>query len=277
MTANTELAEPTELTTLIKLPETAKKQDLQKQRGFRMKLMKAVISLSAAAVLLAGCGTQVKPEQSDLSDQQGAATGAKQYEAVEDETENVEDRAEDQADVPVADEALQDEVEADAETETTQIGEISKISEIRITSQDLQNDGSWNPAITNTASGANRSPELSWTEVEGATEYVIYMTDPDGNNWLHWRAHGITDTHLDNGAQIPASEYIGPYPPSGTHHYIITVYALKAPALAYPGNFDAAGNDMAEIEKELDLSADGSGNIIGKGSLTGTFTAGTAL
>ncbi len=57
-------------------------------------------------------------------------------------------------------------------------------------------------------------------------------------------------------------EYIGPYPPSGTHRYVVTVYALRSPADEYPGDFDAGGNDIDEIEEKLDMAGGKSGNIM---------------
>lgn len=151
--------------------------------------------------------------------------------------------------------------------------EPAEIQEINVTSVNIH-DGIWDTAITNTANGENRFPELSWTGVPDAAEYAIYMIDPDGNGWLHWRAYGIKDTHLNGGEQVAESEYIGPYPPSGTHRYAVTVYALRSPADEYPGNFDAGGNDMDEIEEKLDMAGGEAGNILGKGSLAGTYTAG---
>ena len=112
---------------------------------------------------------------------------------------------------------------------------------------------------------SNRTPELSWNAIDGAEEYVIYMIDTSANNWLHWRVSGLTDTHLDPGSQ--AGEYVGPYPPSGTHTYIIKVYALSAPPLSLPGNFDATNED------DLSFIDEGLTNIITSAEISGTFTA----
>ena len=145
--------------------------------------------------------------------------------------------------------------------------------DMSVTSENISN-GVWDPVITNTAHGENTSPELTWSEVNGAGEYVIYMIDPDGGNWIHWIASGITNTHVDAGAELPESEYIGPYPPSGTHRYIVTVYALKAKPDSLPGRFDSSNRDTGIISKGLDVSEGKSGNVISSCSIEGTYTAG---
>lgn len=144
---------------------------------------------------------------------------------------------------------------------------------MQVTSTDLVN-GVWNTEITNTAKGQNRTPQLSFEEIPGAEEYAVYMLDPDADNWLHWRAHGITETNLEGGQNIASSEYKGPYPPAGTHTYQVIVYALEGQADSYPGNFDAGGNDLTDIEAGLDTADGSQGNIIAKGELKGTYTAG---
>lgn len=146
------------------------------------------------------------------------------------------------------------------------------ISNMTVTSENI-NDGVWDEMISNTSSGANVSPELDWSAVDGATEYAVYMIDPDGHNWLHWRVTGFKGTHLKEGETTENSEYIGPYPPSGTHRYIVTVYALKAEPDSIPGKFDSANVSTDNIEKVLDISDGKTGNIIAKGKLEGTYSA----
>jgi len=145
-------------------------------------------------------------------------------------------------------------------------------AEMKVTSENLH-DGVWDEIITNTSAGENRSPELTWSAVDGAEEYAVYMIDPDGHNWLHWRVTGFTGTHLDEGETPANSEYVGPYPPSGTHRYIVTVYALKAAPDTVPGNFDSSNSGTDKIEEALDTSGGSKGNIITTGVLEGTYTA----
>lgn len=153
-------------------------------------------------------------------------------------------------------------------------GSVTKgdISEMKVTSDSLSN-GVWDEKITNTSYGRNVSPELTWSAVDGASEYAVYMVDPDGHNWLHWRVTGFKGTHLDEGEMPDGSEYVGPYPPSGTHRYIVTVYALKAKPDSIPGNFDSSNSSADSIGKALDISGGKSGNILAEGKLEGTYTS----
>lgn len=149
----------------------------------------------------------------------------------------------------------------------------AKEETMTITSDNLHN-GVWDTEITNTAKGKNLSPELTWSPVDGASEYVVYMVDPDGHNWIHWILTGLTKTHIEEGEDLQDNQYVGPYPPSGTHRYIVTVYALAAKPDSYPGNFDAANKDPGIIAKGLDLAGGKNGNILASGSLEGTYTHG---
>lgn len=142
---------------------------------------------------------------------------------------------------------------------------------LNLSSDDLP-DGVWNSVIASNGSGQNLSPELSFDAVEGAEEYAVVMIDPDGNNWLHWIASGIKSTHLSQG-ENPGS-YQGPYPPSGTHTYEVTVYALKAAPDALPGTFDAAGNSPEDLFAGMDTAGGSRGNVIVSETISGTYTAG---
>lgn len=142
---------------------------------------------------------------------------------------------------------------------------------LNLSSDDLS-DGVWNSVIASNGSGQNLSPELSFDAVEGAEEYAVVMIDPDGNNWLHWIASGIKSTHLSQG-ENPGS-YQGPYPPSGTHTYEVTVYALKAAPDALPGTFDAAGNSPEDLLAGMDTAGGSRGNVIVSETISGTYTAG---
>ncbi|MCI6746054.1 MAG: hypothetical protein MR580_06800 [Anaerolactibacter massiliensis] len=142
---------------------------------------------------------------------------------------------------------------------------------LNLSSDDLS-DGVWNSVIASNGSGQNLSPELSFDAVEGAEEYAVVMIDPDGNNWLHWIASGIKRTHLSQG-ENPGS-YQGPYPPSGTHTYEVTVYALKAAPDALPGTFDAAGNSPEDLLAGMDTAGGLRGNVIVSETISGTYTAG---
>ncbi|HHY64586.1 MAG TPA: hypothetical protein GX501_06020 [Clostridiaceae bacterium] len=148
---------------------------------------------------------------------------------------------------------------------------------INVTSESLTSDGKWLTVINSTKgrpAGSNLSPQLSWDEVEGASCYAVYMFDNSARYWLHWLAKNVTETTLPLGAELEDSKYEGPYPPSGTHEYEVIVYALKEAPAEYPGSFDNSNASVEAIEEKLDTANGLSGNIIGKGSITGTVTVG---
>ena len=105
-------------------------------------------------------------------------------------------------------------------------------------------------------SGANISPELSWSNAPAGTKsFAVTMYDPDaptGSGWWHWVMFDIpaTTTELPTNAgnvklnlapkgsiqsvtDFGVPGYGGPCPPQGdaSHQYIITVYALKVEKL----------------------------------------------
>lgn len=146
--------------------------------------------------------------------------------------------------------------------------DINALPSFELTSADLH-DGVWDTVITNTDNGSNVSPQLSWEPVKGADSYVIYMIDTSANNWLHWKSNGVTETELPQG-WAPAGEYIGPYPPGGTHDYEVYVFAVEKPATEIGGEFDAENKDFDAVVKQLDED----GNIVGCGRIVGSYTKG---
>jgi Raf kinase inhibitor-like YbhB/YbcL family protein len=95
-----------------------------------------------------------------------------------------------------------------------------------------------------TCKGADRSPELAWAGVPvGTNALVLFVDDPDGRDWVHWSVLDIdpATTGLPAGVKPSADSpqqgtndfgkvgYGGPCPPSGTHHYQFTLYALATP------------------------------------------------
>ena len=88
--------------------------------------------------------------------------------------------------------------------------------------------------------GTDSSPPLEWKHVpDDAAALALVMSDPDApsGTFYHWI---VTDIPADStGFELGAtpdgvvaqnstgeSAYQGPCPPSGTHHYLFTVYAL---------------------------------------------------
>lgn len=143
------------------------------------------------------------------------------------------------------------------------------VRQFEVTSDDLH-DGVWDTIITNTEYGENVSPSLSWDPVEGADSYVIYMVDPTARNWMHWKSNDVKDTDLEQG-WASDDEYVGPYPPNGTHDYEIYVIAIKEGLDTIGGDFDAANTGFEDDLKELNVPA---GNILAYGHIVGTYTHG---
>ena len=143
------------------------------------------------------------------------------------------------------------------------------VEQFEVKSDDL-NGGVWDTIITNTENGKNLSPALSWDPVDGADSYVIYMIDTSANNWMHWKSNSVTDTDLKQG-WASGDEYVGPYPPSGTHNYEIYVIALKRGLDHLEGDFDSANSGFKEDLKKLDTPG---GNILAYGHIMGTYTYG---
>ena len=97
-----------------------------------------------------------------------------------------------------------------------------------------------------TADGKNISPPLKWKGADGNVKsYVIVCDDPDapGGTWVHWILYNISvemhevEEKTGNLAELPPGTihgrnswgqigYSGPSPPSGTHRYFFTVFAL---------------------------------------------------
>lgn len=93
-----------------------------------------------------------------------------------------------------------------------------------------------------TCDGEGEAPPLAWTGVpEDAEALSLVVDDPDAprGTFVHWVVLDlpVSVTGLA-GAAVPAgtvqarnsagrSSYVGPCPPSGTHHYRFTVYALS--------------------------------------------------
>ena len=150
--------------------------------------------------------------------------------------------------------------------------------DFKVESSDLK-DGVWDDAIANTERGENLSPQLSWDAVAGAKVYVVYMIDPDGNNWLHMKAVSY-DTDLDRGevrnelkTEYIEPGYIGPYPPGGTHTYDVYIFALKEEKNRYPGILDRPCDGIEPIAEKLDVMENGDiGNVLGMAYISGTYT-----
>lgn len=123
-----------------------------------------------------------------------------------------------------------------------------------------------------TCDGADLTLPVAWSGVPaGTAELALVLDDPDARGFVHWVVVGIppTASGLDGGS-LPAGArdgrtgfgragYGGPCPPSGTHHYVLTLYALSAP-LSLPATPTAS---------ELQQAA--ASQTIATATLTGTY------
>lgn len=129
-----------------------------------------------------------------------------------------------------------------------------------------------------TCDGVNTSPELIWESVpQGTVALALVLDDPDAGNFIHWVAYDLPPAHsglpaglrseLPGGGQMGVnawgrSEYGGPCPPTGTHRYVFTLYALDS-ALGLPPGLTADG-----------LLAAAEGHILAEAQLAGTYECG---
>jgi Raf kinase inhibitor-like YbhB/YbcL family protein len=121
-----------------------------------------------------------------------------------------------------------------------------------------------------TCQGDGVSPELMWDGMpEGTKSMALLVVDPDAGldgGFTHWVLTGIDPAAgtLAEGttAGTPGANssgdpgYAGPCPPSGSHHYVFTLYALAAPIEGTP--------DRAAIEAAA-------AGALGRAVLTGTY------
>jgi Raf kinase inhibitor-like YbhB/YbcL family protein len=130
-----------------------------------------------------------------------------------------------------------------------------------------------------TCDGQNTSPALTWHDAPAnAAAFALIVDDPDApsGTFTHWVLFNLpagtsslprgvpTTDKLDNGALQGANGaggtgYTGPCPPSGTHHYHFTLYAL-----------DGTLNLGAGAAKQQVLDAM-KGHIVAQAEIVGTY------
>lgn len=131
-----------------------------------------------------------------------------------------------------------------------------------------------------TCDGKNVSPPLSWTGLPaGVKSLALVCDDPDApaRVWVHWVIYNLPPAATGLPEGVPPREnvaggglqgtndfrkvgYGGPCPPSGTHRYRFTLYALGEAVLL------AAGATKA------DLVAAMKGLIRAESTLTGKYS-----
>ena len=123
-----------------------------------------------------------------------------------------------------------------------------------------------------TCDGDGQSPPLDWHGVPAeAAALALVVDDPDAprRTFVHWVVLDmpVETTRLDADA-VPSgavqaknsaghASYFGPCPPSGTHHYRFTVYALSEPT----GLRDGARLDQAL--RAVESTATAQGRLVG--------------
>ena len=127
-----------------------------------------------------------------------------------------------------------------------------------------------------TCKGIDVSPPL---DIQGvpveAASLAIVMHDPDAphGDFLHWSVWNLNtdiislgeDELPDNAMQgtndFGQTDYRGPCPPSGMHHYVFDLYALDT---------ELDLSEGADREELMDAIND---HLVAQASLTGTFDA----
>lgn len=123
-----------------------------------------------------------------------------------------------------------------------------------------------------TCDGDGAPPPLAWDNVpKDAAALALVVDDPDAprGTFVHWVVLDmpVETTALDAGG-VPSgaaqaknsagkASYYGPCPPSGTHHYRFTLYALSQRT----GLSDGA--DMHDALDAVESSATAQGRLVG--------------
>jgi Raf kinase inhibitor-like YbhB/YbcL family protein len=122
---------------------------------------------------------------------------------------------------------------------------------------------------TYTCDGEDVSPPLAWIGApEGTAALALIVDDPDARGWIHWvlfdldpvQSGGLAEG-LSSSPDAPSQGtndfgrlgWGGPCPPSGTHRYRFTLFALNGP-LELPGAPKAADVRAAIEGHVIDLA-----------------------
>jgi Raf kinase inhibitor-like YbhB/YbcL family protein len=123
-----------------------------------------------------------------------------------------------------------------------------------------------------TCEGYNINPPLSIGNIPAAAKsLVLIVDDPDApkgtfDHWVTWNiSPGTKSIREDSAPGVQGTNgtgktgYLGPCPPTGTHHYHFKVYALDTMLDAKPGS------DKKTIETAIQ------GHILAQGELIGLY------
>lgn len=143
-----------------------------------------------------------------------------------------------------------------------------------LTSPDFTDGGAMPRRLS--CDGGDVSPALEWSGAPGgAASLVLVVDDPDARGFVHWVLFDLTASAtgglpegFSRSPDAPAQGtngfgrvgYGGPCPPSGTHRYVFTLYALDVPTLGLSG---APRADAVRAALE--------GHVLATATLTGTY------
>lgn len=125
-----------------------------------------------------------------------------------------------------------------------------------------------------TCDEAGVSPPLAWSDIpDGTRSFALIADDPDAGGFVHWLiadlpadasalAEGASVDGVEGRTGFGANGYGGPCPPSGTHRYVFTLFALSQPT-GLDAGFDADA-----------LRAAMEGLVLDSATLTGTYARG---
>jgi Raf kinase inhibitor-like YbhB/YbcL family protein len=97
--------------------------------------------------------------------------------------------------------------------------------------------------VKHACDGENLSPALAWEGApQGTVSFALIVDDPDARGFIHWVAFDIrggssgslpegvrpVDTPPQGRNDMGQKGYTGPCPPSGTHRYRLTLWALSS-------------------------------------------------
>lgn len=125
--------------------------------------------------------------------------------------------------------------------------------------------------------GGNVSPPLAFADVPSGTKSLALVChDPDApradgfTHWVVWNipadANGCNENEVPHGAVQGMADWGdrawgGPKPPSGTHHYNFTLYALDTML------------DLPPLASRMELEQAMNGHVLDHAMLTGLYSA----
>jgi len=139
---------------------------------------------------------------------------------------------------------------------------------MRLTSSDFDDQGVI--AARHGKKFDNLKPQLSCSDVPpdaGSLALSMVDTHPIARGYVHWLVDGIppVDGAFVSGGGLPTGRelkpYAGPFPPSGTHRYEFTLYALDRFAPTAPLNTSLP--DFLQMMNS---------HVLATATLTGSFT-----